>query len=48
MVEGPDVKLICQNDHCTVKIMFENECTLNALESYGLYNNIIDDRPLIL
>ena len=34
MVEGPDVKLICQNDHCTVKIMFENECTLNALESY--------------
>ena len=43
MVGGPDVELIFENYHCTVKIiMFENESILNAL----LYNNNIHDRFL--
>ena len=35
MVGGPDDKLIFENYHCTVKIMFENKNTLNALDSIG-------------
>ena len=43
MVEGPDVKLEFQNNHCTVKIMFENESTLNALYYIDITILLISD-----